>query len=185
HRVSQSIHAQIKADTLKKLPAKETHNEIGSLITQDRLSRGILYSDITNDNRYLDTEKGESRVVSKYDEDFQQHILRTYGINAAHEEFKYVYAHLMATCRENGPYQTWGTSYFDRDTGRLYVNRYDNYVYVLDGQAVEARINGTDNVYFREVPWAPPFKYIPREQRPPMSRELFDTKIMNANIPPQ
>src|SRR5690606_36366404 len=184
-RVPQSILEQIKSVSLKKLPAKEKYNEIGALITQDMLSRGILYSDITNENRYLDTETGESRLVSKYDEDFQQYILRTYGINAAHEEFKYVYTHLMATCRENGPYQTWGTAYFDRDTARLYVNRYDNYVYVLDGHTVDARINGTDNVYFREVPWAPPFKYIPREQRPPMSRELFDTKNMNANIPPQ
>jgi len=177
---------RIRSVYMEKIPARDKYEQIAGIVAMDMTERGILYSDETNENRYLNTDTGESRTVTKYDEDFHQYMLRRYGINAAGEEFKAIYTHLVAACRENGPYQTHGVAFFDRDKHRLYINRYDNWVYRLDGDEVEVFINGQDGKFFREVPWAPPFKYIPRNQRPHRDEgRLLDEYVLSANIPSQ
>jgi hypothetical protein len=81
-----------------------------------------------------------------------------YGINQAERrEYEHVLVGLRTECHLRGrSVEVHRLAHYDRKTGRLYVSRFDGWIYRLNGRSISRVPNGTDDVFFWDDPsWQP------------------------------
>ena len=177
---------QIQSVRFSKEPITEKQTRIAQLVTEDMQKHGLLYWSETGQFWYLNDETGRLYEVDKTDPPFRKLILERYGINPAKDEYNPMYEHVVAKCQNTGPVKTHLMAYYDRSSGNLYVNRFDNYAYKLDGYSIERIVNGTDDVYF-ETTWQRPYRYKPDSVVDPTPqnghKSLWDELVLHtANL---
>ncbi len=93
----------------------------------------------------------EGRHVMALDSmDFTAMLNEQFGLVATEVDFKFVVADLSAKCHNNGrEAQVYMYAHYDVAAHRLYVDRFDGYMYRLDGETIELVANGEDSVIFR------------------------------------
>lgn len=102
---------------------------------------------------------------------------RRYGINAKEHGFGRVLADLESESHANGrKIEIRRLAYYDHETKRLYVSRFDGYAYRLDGDSVTKVKNGTDDVFFfdERLSWHP-YNY-----KSNVAPGEFDRKLINS-----
>jgi hypothetical protein len=85
-------------------------------------------------------------------------ISERYGINRAERrEYEHALEGLRTECYLRGEsVEVHRLSHYDRKSGRLYVSRFNGWVYRLNGWSIREVPNGTDGVFFWDEPsWQP------------------------------
>lgn len=101
-----------------------------------------------------------------------------YGLNEAERR---EYEHLLAGMR-NEAYQRGQSvevhrlAHYVPGTGRLYVSRFDGWVYRLDGKRIQLIHNGTDGIFFWDDPYWEPYEIVRDKTR----TDLLDDLIVGS-----
>src|SRR5215469_9356632 len=159
----------------RSLMAWEKWREIGEIVIEDLKKRGHFFN-TRQGLFYFDTECGRAFPLSE-DVDFAAFINMRYGINPKEHGFKRVLADLQSEAVLNGQKtEVRRFAHYDRGSKRLYVSRFDGYMYKLDGKSVALVPNGTDGVFFFDDHsiWEP-YSYI---QGAPKGQ--FDSQLIHS-----
>lgn len=119
-----------------------------------RTTEGYFYFDKSKKPKLLPIEKESVELATLIQECF--------GINDAERR---EYEHIVSGLRNEA--HLWGRqvqvhklAYYDPDQARLYVSRFDGWVYRLDGNRIQLVPNGTDDVFFLDHPTWEPYEQI-------------------------
>jgi hypothetical protein len=159
----------------KDLLAFERWREIGEIVIEDLKKRGQFFN-TRQGLFFFDAECRRAFPLYK-DVDFAASINRRYGINPKEHGFERVLADLQTEAVLNGrKTEVRRFTHYDRKSKRLYVSRFDGYMYKLDGKSVAPVANGTDDVFFFDDHslWEP-YSYI--EGTP---KGQFDSQLINS-----
>ena len=115
-----------------------------------------IYHDLLNIGDYIRTDYGyyfflkpEKRVMNLEEIDFTAFLHLHYGLVADERDFKFVLNYLKAMThnygKQTGVYQY---CFYDKESYRLYIDKFDGQVYILDGNEIQLCDNGTDGILF-------------------------------------
>ena len=136
------------------LRAYEKRDKIAETITRDLRSRGTLFKSNLG-HFYFDKDSVPKLYrIQAGDIEFSSLIADRYGINRAERrEYEHLIAALQTECHRRGKeVSIHRLAFYDRETGRLYVSRFDGWVYRLNGRDIRQVLNGTDDVFFWDNP---------------------------------
>lgn len=141
---------------------RETKGEAG--VRKEQISQLILNC-LNQQGEFIKTHntlyyfhKEGRRVMALTSMDFTAMLNERFGIVETETDFKYVVADLSAKCHNRGrEAEVYMYAHYDVNTHRLYVDRFDGYMYRLDGETIELIANGADSVIFRRKPGYEPY----------------------------
>ena len=143
-------------------------HKLGKLLTDDMAKHGLfMQTENPVEYYYLDQEETCLHQVDKTAPPFRKLLLDRYAINAGGAEYLQLFEHVMSRCQDDTPVKVYRTAHYDIANNAVYVNRFDNHMYRLDGKDVTLLQNGHDGIFFVNPPGALPWKYeTPKTTRP-------------------
>ena len=136
--------------------------------------RGKFFYTVANKPLYYD---GEDHLLYNISEkDFALFLSTKMGFDRSEGIFSAVIKKMEDYAANKGQrIQFRKFTHFDPKTGKLYVNRFNGKVYVLDGKDIRLKDLGTDGIFFRDPPDCLPFNL---EKSPGnlANEKLFDKK---------
>jgi hypothetical protein len=150
--------SEIRRTRLSEMPAHEKRALTTEVIIADLKSkgslfktpRGLFYFEKDEVPRLFSIDKGAIGLSAMIDE--------RYGINGAERtEYEHVLNGLCYEAHLRGrSVNVHRLAHYDHETGRLYLSRFDGWVYRLNGRSILQVPNGTDDVFFWDDPqWQP------------------------------
>ena len=152
YRRQTSLKAEInRFRRLRGIKDFEIHQRVSKIIMEDLEIRGCFYRDgertflFRNDTKVLmETAMGSS--------DLQQ-FLSGYGLSPTDRVFKYVVAELhLEALRDGTQARVHVSSFYNKRANTLYLFDFDQVVYKVTPEGVQAVDNGTDGVLFLRNP---------------------------------
>jgi len=143
----------VELRSCKELPKHQRHRDIAHIVIEDLSQKGQFYH--ANQQSYLFYQ----HKLYRLDRDCQETVTllsHLYDQNATEEEFKFLLTALNTHCFIYGnEAEVHRLTHF---SDSLYINRFDSYLYRLDGKKIECLPNGTDGVLFLGNPLATPYE---------------------------
>lgn len=175
--IKQQI-AAIRRRSAKEQKAHERRDEVTARIIQHLKSTGTFFK---TPEGYFYFEKGEAPRLLAIEEDsieLAALIRERYGINSAEvREFEHIIRGLETEAHLYGEeVEVRRLAYYDTETRRLYVSRFDGWVYRLDGTQIRQVPNGADGVFFCDTASWKPYELI----RKAPTQGLLDTLIASS-----
>jgi hypothetical protein len=131
----------------------------------------MVVHDLLKHGRFFDTPQGQfvfddvrlqTYEISKDDAGLAAVLNDRYGINPHEHGFGRVLADLKTEASLRGQKSDIHRfAHFDGATNRMYISRFNGYVYRLDGRLVESVPNGTDGAFFSDDPRWESYTYSP------------------------
>jgi len=151
--------AGLRCTPAKFMRAHERREKVTETIIDDLNKHGVFFR-TTEGYFYFDKAEGRSKLLSIEDDSVELAALiqERYGINYAERR---EYEHILSGLRNEAHVRGRGVevhklAYYDTNGGRLYVSRFDGWVYRLDGNRIQPVSNGTDDVFFLDhLTWQP------------------------------
>jgi hypothetical protein len=156
----------------RRIPAKdmrghERREKVTQQVIQDlkktgsffKTREGYFYFDKGEAPRLFPIETGSVALAALFQERF--------GINDAERR---EYEHLVSGMRNEAhvrgqQVEIHRLAHYDSETGKLYVSRFNGWVYCLNGKTIRQVLNGTNDVFFLDDPNWQPYEII-RSKRP-------------------
>jgi hypothetical protein len=167
----------------KDLTTAAKREKFGAAVIRDLEQSGVFIQ--TKEPRlyyYQDGSTHELVQIDQKGEQFRRYIMNRYRIDAGNPEFTIVYYHMEAKAQEFTPVPVYRNVHYNRETNRLYINRFDGRMYRLDGESIVQLPNGTDDVLFLKDEDAMPWTYLPTEDT---TYPLWSRYILSLNIASQ
>ena len=173
-------------DSIRKdryLEAFEKWRDIGNLVLADLRQNGHFFNCLGN----LFFFDKELRRLFRLDEniEFAAVVNQRYGINPKEYGFKRVLADLQSHAVSNGkPVEVRRLAHYDREKNRLYVSRFNGYMYMLNGNVISMLENGADSVFFFDdlSSWEP-YSYTPIAAKGELDKQLIhSTNFIESNL---
>ena len=162
---------------MSKLAVGEKNAALGASVVKDMLRHGRFFLSEERTPYYLHTAGDQNHLISldPTDPDYKQFILRTYRIDGSSQEYGMLYNWVEGEAKDQPKVPIHRLSYFDRRNKVLYVNRYDGYMYRLDGHRIETLANGDEDVLFVADDSARAWSFIPTDDTtyPTWKHEVF------------
>ena len=135
--------ASIRSD---KKAAGAKRFRIARVVREDLFKRGDFIK--TTHARYYFLR--DRKKLMKLDEiDFIALLNKDYGLVEGENDYNHVQADLKVKCHLYGKKtEVYKFAYYNNDSHLLYVHRFDDQVYRLNGETIELLNNGTDDVLF-------------------------------------
>ena len=148
------------------LKAYERREEVTRQIVTDLRISGIFFHTTEGYFYFLRTEAPKLFAIENDSVSLVALIEERYGINGAEKrEFEHVISGLRTEAHLNGEeVEVHRLAHYHPETGKLYVSRFNGWVYRLDGRQIRQVPNGTDGVFFWDSPAWKPYEII-RESR--------------------
>jgi hypothetical protein len=140
------------------LKAYERREEVTRQIIEDLRTAGIFFQTTEGYFYFLRTEAPKLFAIENDSVSLVALIEDRYGINSAeNREFDHVISGLRTEAHLNGEeVEVHRLAHYDPEAGKLYVSRFNGWVYRLDGKQIREVPNGTDGVFFWDSPaWKP------------------------------
>jgi hypothetical protein len=169
----RGILATLEAIRAEKEQASVKIEKLGKCLVRDMEKYGTFHQ--TQDPAalyYLDKASGEMVNIDPKDLRLKKLLLDRYAINGASTEYNQIYEHIASRCQDDEPIPVYRFSHYDKDRCTLYINRYDNRMYRLDGESIELLQNGEDGVFFLSQVGVRAY-----ERTEPRSTGLWDTLV--------
>jgi hypothetical protein len=150
----ENILGQIKLILLSKMEGIEKTDQIVSLTRSELESCGRYIRTEEDDFYYMDVSDPEKpdfyRVGTQTNTRYAGLISTKFGLRTGINQglVKDVLHDGVYNCMEQPPKKFSYLAHFDEERSLLYVDRYDNTMYVLDGESITAQPYGYDEVYF-------------------------------------
>jgi hypothetical protein len=147
--------------------AHERRERVTLKVIQDLKKTGVFFK--TREG-YFYFEKGEAPRLFPIEAGsiaLAALIQERFGINdAERREYEHVISGLRNEAHVRGQQvEIHRLAHYDSETGRLYVSRFNGWVYCLNGKTIHQVLNGTDDVFFWDDPNWQPFEIV-RNKRP-------------------
>jgi hypothetical protein len=146
---------QVTIASIRRMPAKELHaherrQEVTRTIIEDLKKHGVFFRTTEG---YFYFEKSQAPKLLPIEDDSVELaalIQERYGINRAERcEYEHILSGLRNEAHVRGrKVEIHKLAHYDTNGGRLYVSRFDGWVYRLDGNRIQLVSNGTDDVFF-------------------------------------
>ncbi len=148
------------------LKAYERRETVTREIVNDLKVSGIFFHTTEGYFYFLRTEAPKLFAIENDSVSLVALIEERYGINGAEKrEFEHVISGLRTEAHLNGTeVEVHRLAHYDPETGKLYVSRFNGWVYRLDGRQIREVPNGTDGVFFWDSSAWKPYEII-RESR--------------------
>jgi hypothetical protein len=150
----KAVVREIENEALK---ARDRTYKIRKRVAEDLLKGKSVGFKSMSPERYFIFDKSRKELKDIQSEEFRIFLVNTYGLleKDLSETILAIQAELFsrATVIEIHKF-----AYYDREMNRLYFNRFDNQVYVLDGKGIELVDNGTEGVFFESKPEYLPYR---------------------------
>jgi hypothetical protein len=147
--IKQEI-AEIRGRSAREQKAHERRDEVTAVIIQHLKTTGTFFK--TPEGLFY-FERGEAPRLLPLEHDSIELAALTqerYGINCAEaREFEHIMSGLETEAHLYGEeVEVHRLAHYDCETRRLYVSRFDGWVYRFDGRQIRQVPNGTDGVFF-------------------------------------
>jgi hypothetical protein len=172
----------------KARPAYEKRNAITQEIIADLKSRGSFFN--TEQGLFLFQNEPTPRLylIQPNSVPLESLIADRFGINPAEQrEYSHIIKGLMIEAHLRGEkVSVRRLSFYDRETGRLYVSRFDGAMYRLNGRSALLVPSGTDGVFFWDDPDWQPYEIVrgKGQRKQPcnlLNRLIFDSANVSAS----
>jgi hypothetical protein len=172
--------AEIRRDPSPK--AFDKRVKITEEIIAELKSRGSLFK--TARGYFYFEERPTPKLYPLHSDSIELSALISdrYGINQAERrEYEHVVAGLRTECHLKGrSVEIHRLAHYDRTTGRLYVSKFDGWVYRLNGRSISRVPNGTDDVFFWDDPDWQPYEVFRGKLRGKLRAGLLRPLIFNS-----
>jgi len=149
------------------MKAFEKREEITKLVIADYKSNGKFFN--TSEGLFYFENQPAPKLYALGQNSLQLSALISdrFGINQAERrEFEHIVNGLRHEAHLKGrTVEIRRLSYYDAKSGRLYVSRFDGWVYRLNGHSVLRVPNGADDVFFWDNPSWKPYQYFSKKTR--------------------
>lgn len=139
------------------LDGKESFREkaklVASVIIKDLSSQGEFVRSTENELFYIDRSKDVPNII-EVDTNLRgnlAHMLnRRYRVNAGADGtvIQGALHEIIYECMDQDPVKFYHFAHYDIERNLVYVDRYDNTMYILDGETIEHHPQGYDGIYF-------------------------------------
>jgi hypothetical protein len=154
----------------------ERWRRIGQIVVDD-LARSGHFFNTEQGLFYFDDESCRAMSIDKNDLTLAALLNQNYGINQNEYCFGRVLADTKSEAHSSGrkiPLRR--LAHYDEGSGRLYVSRFDGYVYRLDGTSVQQVKNGSDDVFFfDDERQSEPYEYTENAAHGEFNRQLIES----------
>jgi hypothetical protein len=159
-QASMTIIEELEAHRRSKDTGPTKMHKMGGALVQEMSRNGLfLQSDTPRRQYYLDTNEAHLYPLERDNPETRKLFLDRFGINAGGSEFSQLLEHCISAAMNYEPVPVYRTAYYDKSNRVLYVNRFDNRMYKIDGKSVTLVNNGEDDVLFvspgNATPWRP------------------------------
>jgi hypothetical protein len=140
------------------LKAFEKRQRMTDDVIADLKNRGKLFKTAQGHFYFEEEPAPKLYPIHSGSVDLSALISDRYGINRAERrEYEHILAGLTTECHLRGrSVEVHRLAHYDRKSGRLYVSRFDGWVYRVNGRSIRRVPNGTDDVFFWDDPsWQP------------------------------
>jgi hypothetical protein len=170
--------AEIRRRIGNETRAHERRQKVTDIVIRDLWNRGTFFS--TPEGHFY-FEKSEAPRLLPIEEDsvaLTAMIQERYGINRAERrEFEHILSGLVTEAHLNGQkVDVHRLAHYDIESGRLYVSRFNGWMYRLDGKQIRQISNGADDVFFWDDPRWQPYELLREEGE----SGLLESVIMNS-----
>jgi len=129
------------------LKQHERRDEIAQSVREELSRKGKFIKTQNNEAYYFDESKHKLYEIHKDNEQFAVLLYKLGELNQADPDWKYVFNDLrLYTLSKGQESDVWKFTRWDN--GKLYLSRFDGTMYVLDGENIETKNNGSDGVLF-------------------------------------
>src|SRR6267378_2266374 len=154
--------ASIRRMPVKVLHAHERRQEVTRTIIEDLKKHGVFFRTTEG---YFYFEKSQAPKLLPIEDDSVELaalIQERYVINRAERcEYEHILSGLRNEAHVRGrEVEIHKLAPYDTNGGRLYVSRFDGWVYRLDGNRIQLVSNGTDDVFFLDHRTWQPYKLV-------------------------
>jgi DNA primase RepB-like protein len=151
-------------------------HKMGVALVNEMNRTGLfLQSDNPRRQYYLDDNDAHLYPLVRDDPETRKLFLDRYGVNAGGSEYQQLLEHCVSQAMNHPPVPVYRSAFFDKDTKTLYVNRYDNRMYRIDGTEIKLLNNGEDDVLFVSPPNATPWRAdLNTTAKNPWEKYVFD-----------
>lgn len=164
------------------LRAYEKRLQITDEIIAEMRSRGSLFK--TERGYFYFEERPAPKLYPIHSDSVELSALISdrYGINRAERrEYEHILAGLETECHLRGcSVEVHRLAHYDRETGRLYVSKFDGFVYRLNGRSIRQVPNGTDDIFFWDDPSWQPYEVFRGKLRRRLKAGLLKRLIFNS-----
>jgi hypothetical protein len=171
----------------KSRPGYEKRNAITQEIIADLKSRGLFFN--TDQGLFLFQNYPTPQLypIQPGSVPLLALIADRFGINPAEQrEYLHIVKGLTIEAHLRGEkVSVRRLSFYDRETGRLYISRFDGSMYRLNGRSALLVPNGTDGVFFWDDPDWRPYEIVRRRSQRKEHLNLLNRLIFDsANVRP-
>jgi hypothetical protein len=137
----------------REFPAYERRTGVTNEIIQDLKGRGSFFNTTRGFFYFENSETPKLYPIEMGSISLSSMIATRYDINKAEREYEHVLNGLCNESYERGrSVEVHSLAHYDRESGRLYVSRFNGTVYRLNGRTILEVPNGTDGVFFWDDP---------------------------------
>jgi len=157
---SMSIRERLDAIRAVKGETEASKNQkFGRCLIDDMNLYGLFIQ--TQDGRryYRDDTQGKLVEIDKTGDLWTSYLIRCYGIDSSLKDFAVATNYALQEAKTAPVAQVYRTTKWDEKQGKLYINRYDGRVVVLNGKDITVISNGDEDVLFLDDPNAKAWTY--------------------------
>ena len=162
---------------------REKASQVTDHVMAELSQIGTFIQTDTNENYFVDSRTGHAvmyPVTKDFGTRFSGLVCGRFSINAGVDRnvLLGVLYNAIMQCQSKGKVSLHHFSYFDQQRGKVYVDRYDGSMYILDGEKVEKVPYGVDEVYFHPSDgnkYPLPFEYTPEYREGGLDSIILDS----------
>ncbi len=170
--------AEIRRQPASEMRAHERRQRVTESVIQNLKNTGVFFR---APDGYFYFEKGQTPKLLPLERDsvaLSAFIQERFGINDAERR---EYEHLITGLRNEAllrgeSVEIQKLAHYQADTGRLYISRFNGWVYCLNGRQIRQVPNGTHGIFFWDDPRWQPYEIV-RNKRP---EGLFDRLVADS-----
>jgi hypothetical protein len=172
---------EIRSTPDRDIKAYEKRRRVTERVIRDLKSRGAFFK-TARGHFYFEKQPPKLYPIQSDSISLSSLMADRYGTNRAERtEYDHIISSLHTECESRGKsVDVHRLSYYDDETGRLYVSRFDGSVYRLNGRSILPVLNGTDGVFFWDDPDWRPYEVFRRKGRRKASSGLLKPLIFDS-----
>ena len=181
-RRDNSLRDAVEDIRTSPLKAFQKRQEITALIVEDLKSEGTLFKTAHGFFYFMKEPTPKLYPINGDSIELSALISEEYGINPAEKrEYEHIIRSLEHEALLRGrSADVHRLAHYDSRTGRLYVSRFNGWVYRLNGRTILPVPNGTDGVFFWDDPNWQPYEIFPSKPRGQWRHALLESLIFNS-----
>ena len=150
--------AEIRRTSTREMPAYQRRTLLTEEVKKDLKQRGSFFKTSRGLFYFEESENPKLYIIERGSLALSAMIADRYGVNEAERS---EYEHIVTSLRHEAylrgrSVEVHRLAYYDCKSGRLYVSRFNGWVYRLNGRSIREVPNGTDGVFFWDEPsWQP------------------------------